>query len=109
MHSLDAAAVRAWAGACVRSLEELRADINGINVYPVADSDTGSNLLHTVTAAYTALTQRPEVARAGEALQVLAGGAVAAARGNSGVILSQVLRGFAESAGDAAVLDGPAV
>ncbi|MBB3052331.1 hypothetical protein FHS23_003365 [Prauserella isguenensis] len=109
MHSLDAAAVRAWAGACVRSLEELRADINGINVYPVADADTGSNLLHTVTAAYTALTERPEVACAGEALRVLAGGAVAAARGNSGVILSQVLRGFAESAGDTTALDGPAL
>lgn len=109
MHSLDAAAVRAWASACVRSLEELRADINGINVYPVADSDTGSNLLHTLTAAHTALTERPEVACAGEALRVLAGGAVAAARGNSGVILSQVLRGFAEAAGDAAALDGPAL
>nr|WP_246382383.1 DAK2 domain-containing protein [Prauserella isguenensis] len=106
---MDAAAVRAWAGACVRSLEELRADINGINVYPVADADTGSNLLHTVTAAYTALTERPEVACAGEALRVLAGGAVAAARGNSGVILSQVLRGFAESAGDTTALDGPAL
>ncbi|GAA1204520.1 DAK2 domain-containing protein [Prauserella alba] len=106
MHSLDAAAVRAWAAACVRSLEELRADINGINVYPVADSDTGSNLLHTVTAARSALAERPEVAHAGEALRVLAEGAVAAARGNSGVILSQVLRGFAESAGAAATLDG---
>ncbi|MCP2254218.1 hypothetical protein LY13_002983 [Prauserella aidingensis] len=109
MHSLDAAAVRAWAGACVRSLEELRAEINGINVYPVADSDTGSNLLHTITAAHTALTERPEVACAGEALRVLAGGAVAGARGNSGVILSQVLRGFAESAGDTTALDGRAL
>ncbi|KMS65965.1 dihydroxyacetone kinase [Streptomyces regensis] len=106
MQHLDAAAVRAWAGACVGSLQQLRADIDGINVYPVADSDTGSNLLHTFTAAHVALTERPEVATAGAALRVLASGAVAAARGNSGVILSQFLRGLGESAGDAARLDG---
>ncbi|MBK1786845.1 DAK2 domain-containing protein [Prauserella cavernicola] len=107
MRALDAVAVRAWAGACVRSLSALRADIDGINVYPVADSDTGSNLLYTLTAAQAELTERPEVSGAGEALGLLARGAVAAARGNSGVIISQVLRGLAESAGETAELDGP--
>lgn len=97
-----------WADACVRSLDVLCADINGINVYPVADSDTGSNLLHTVTGARDALRARAGADQAGRALGVLAQGAVHAARGNSGVILSQVLRGFAESAGaDCASLDGP--
>ena len=51
MRVLDAAAVTAWAAAFVRSLDALRPDIDGINVYPVADSDTGSNLLHTMSAA----------------------------------------------------------
>jgi hypothetical protein len=53
---LDVAAVAAWSAACVRSLDVLRPAINGINVYPVADSDTGSNLLHTLTGARDALT-----------------------------------------------------
>ncbi|ASR34683.1 dihydroxyacetone kinase [Prauserella marina] len=106
MLALDVVAVRAWAAACVRSLSALRSDIDGINVYPVADSDTGSNLLHTLTAANTALTRAQGVESAGEALRVLAGGAVAEARGNSGVIMSQVLRGFAESAGGFAEVDG---
>ena len=102
----DADAVAKWAATCVRSLDTLRPDIDGINVYPVADGDTGSNLLYTLTGARDALAAEPDVAGAGQALGVLAGGAVLAARGNSGVIVSQVLRGFAEAAGQAAELDG---
>ncbi|PXY27065.1 DAK2 domain-containing protein [Prauserella muralis] len=109
MRALDAVAVRSWAAACVQSLDALRTEIDGINVYPVADSDTGSNLLHTLTAAHAALAAEAHVDGAGEALRVLARGAVASARGNSGVIISQVLRGLAESAGEAAELDGPAL
>ncbi|MEU6642387.1 DAK2 domain-containing protein [Saccharomonospora sp. NPDC046836] len=107
MQALDAAAVQAWAAACVHSLGALRADIDGINVYPVADSDTGSNLLYTLTAAHAALAERAAPGGAGDALGVFARGAVAAARGNSGVIISQVLRGLAESAAGTAELDGP--
>ncbi|SFP24351.1 hypothetical protein SAMN05421810_1023 [Amycolatopsis arida] len=98
----------AWAAACVRILEDLRDEIDGINVYPVADSDTGSNLLHTLSGAHAELAAT-ELAGAGPALGVLARGAVRAARGNSGVIISQVLRGLADSAGDRAELDGPAL
>jgi len=104
---LDETAVAAWAAACVHSLDVLRPAINGINVYPVADSDTGSNLLHTMTRARDALATEREVTGAGQALQALAKGAIHNARGNSGVILSQVLRGLAESADGAAELDGP--
>ncbi|NIJ13635.1 hypothetical protein FHU38_003979 [Saccharomonospora amisosensis] len=109
MRALDSAAVRAWAGACVSSLQALREDIDGINVYPVADADTGSNLLHTLTAAHSALAAHAEPDGAGAALDVLARAAVRAARGNSGTIISQVLRGIAESAGEARELDGPAL
>lgn len=105
MHAWDAAAVAAWAEACVRRLGALREDIDRINVFPVPDSDTGSNLLYTITGARTTLDQAV-VHGAGPALHCLAKGAVAAARGNSGVILSQLLRGLAESAGDADVVDG---
>lgn len=108
MRALDGPAVVAWASAFVHSLDVLRPAINGINVYPVADSDTGSNLLHTAAGARAALAGAPAEG-AGQALDLLAKGAVRNARGNSGVILSQVLRGLAESAGDAAELDGPAL
>ncbi|OXM39797.1 hypothetical protein CFP75_43745, partial [Amycolatopsis alba DSM 44262] len=57
MRVLDVAAVSAWSAACVHSLSVLRPAIDGINVYPVADSDTGSNLLFTMTAARDALAE----------------------------------------------------
>lgn len=79
MRVLDAAAVSGWAAASVRSLDRLRTAIDGINVYPVADSDTGSNLLYTMTGAHEALAEA-EPADAAEALAVLARGAVAHAR-----------------------------
>ncbi|WP_134665533.1 MULTISPECIES: DAK2 domain-containing protein [unclassified Amycolatopsis] len=105
MRVLDAAAVSGWAAASVRSLDRLRTAIDGINVYPVADSDTGSNLLYTMTGAHEALAAA-EPADAAEALAVLARGAVAHARGNSGVILSQVVRGMADWAATGGDLDG---
>lgn len=108
MGALDAAAVAGWASASVRSLRALCDDIDGMNVFPVADADTGSNLLHTMAAAEAAVAGgEPE--GAGDALVLLARGAVAAARGNSGVILSQLLRGVAEAAGGRPALDGPAL
>ncbi len=104
MRVLDAAAVSAWAAGCVRSLASLRPAIDEINVYPVADSDTGSNMLFTMTGAARELSEATP-GDAAEALKILARGAVASAKGNSGVILSQVVRGLADRAeGD---LDGP--
>lgn len=100
---MDAGSVRDWAEECVLSLRHLRADIDGMNVYPVADSDTGSNLLTTVLGAREALGDA--AGGAGPALTAFAGGAVRSARGNSGVILAQVLRGIAESVGEDAEVD----
>lgn len=96
--ALDATAVRHWAAACVRTLEAHRLDIDGINVFPVADQDTGTNLLATMWAAADAVNRltREEDPTRDAAWSALASGALAGARGNSGVILSQVLRGFAE-------------
>ncbi|RSM36970.1 DAK2 domain-containing protein [Amycolatopsis balhimycina DSM 5908] len=105
MRVLDAAAVSAWAKGCVHSLASLRPAIDEINVYPVADSDTGSNMLFTMTGAAAELGKTsPE--NAADALKILARGAVASAKGNSGVILSQVVRGLADAA-DTDQLDGP--
>ncbi|MFI9009470.1 DAK2 domain-containing protein [Actinosynnema sp. NPDC053489] len=105
MQVLDAVAVRQWADACVRSLDANREDIDRINVFPVPDGDTGTNLLQTMRSALDALLRTP-VDTAGAALGALARGALAGARGNSGVILSQVLRGLAEVAQGASAASG---
>ncbi|MFC5290839.1 DAK2 domain-containing protein [Actinokineospora guangxiensis] len=107
MEALDAGELRRWAAACVESVDAHRAAINRINVFPVADGDTGTNLLHTLRAALEALLRAPSGQRAdaGAALGVLAKGAVTGARGNSGVITSQLLRGMAEAASGAAAVD----
>ncbi|MGK3204827.1 DAK2 domain-containing protein [Amycolatopsis sp. MEPSY49] len=97
MRVLDAAAVSAWAAGCVHSLASLRPAIDEINVYPVADSDTGSNMLFTMSGAAKEL-EAAQPKDAADALKILAQGAVAAAKGNSGVILSQVVRGLADRA-----------
>jgi DAK2 domain fusion protein YloV len=109
LQALDAAQVRRWAVACVQALDAHREAIDSINVYPVPDGDTGSNLLFTMRAALDALLRAPAKARAdaGAALSVLARGALTGARGNSGVIASQFLRGAAEALADADAVLGP--
>ncbi|WP_026425390.1 DAK2 domain-containing protein [Actinokineospora inagensis] len=106
LDALDAAVVRRWVAACVQSLDVHRVGIDRINVYPVADGDTGSNLLDTLRSALAALEENP-VGQAGAAVGVAARGALAGARGNSGVIASQVLRGMADAVRGCAVITGP--
>jgi uncharacterized protein len=109
LQALDAAQVRRWAVACVQALDAHREAIDSINVYPVPDGDTGSNLLHTMRAALDALLRAPARTRAaaGAAVTVLARGALTGARGNSGVIVSQFLRGVADALADAETVLGP--
>ncbi|MGH3870315.1 MAG: DAK2 domain-containing protein [Pseudonocardiaceae bacterium] len=109
LQSLDGAAVRHWAATCCDALTVHRDEINAINVFPVADADTGSNLLATMRAGLDAvLRDHDRDAPPGSTAAVLARGALMGARGNSGVILSQVLRGLAEALVGAA-LDGAAL
>ncbi|WP_063920820.1 DAK2 domain-containing protein [Nocardia mikamii] len=98
---LDAAALRQWGALCVERLLAHREEINALNVFPVADSDTGTNLLITMRAALAATHEHGAAGPPGAAadpLGAMARAATAAACGNSGIILSQVLRGLAESA-----------
>ncbi len=78
------------------SLERSRARINDLNVYPVPDGDTGSNLCDTVAAIVEGLEDAAGVEARGLA-RTATRAALMGARGNSGVILSQIVRGFAES------------
>ncbi len=93
---LDADAVRQWSRTAVRLLDEHRADIDALNVFPVADSDTGANTLATIRAAAAALSAA-DAPDAWAALRVLADGSASGALGNSGFIISQVLRGLADA------------
>lgn len=98
LEALDTAAVRRWSAAAVTRLAVHRDEIDALNVFPVPDSDTGSNLLATVRGADDALRALADPASVGDALSALAGGAARAAVGNSGFLASQLLRGFAETA-----------
>jgi len=94
--------------AAAALLAEEAAAIDAINVYPVPDGDTGSNMSATFQAAVDRLEATVGGASLGDALDALGRGALYGARGNSGVILSQALRGFADGARDTTRLDGPA-
>jgi DAK2 domain fusion protein YloV len=120
LDSLDAAAIRRW---CVLGLDALRRhqhEIDELNVYPVPDGDTGTNLVLTFTSASRALAAEPEpepgpddggseIARLGRVLACMARGALLGARGNSGVIVSQLLRGIADALAQAAAARGRAL
>ncbi|MGW3205549.1 DAK2 domain-containing protein [Streptomyces sp. NPDC001135] len=104
----DALAVRTWCGLALRALGRARAEIDAINVYPVADGDTGTNLYLTLESAATAVEAvfagygtgagEPSLA---DAVHAMAHGALIGARGNSGTILAQLLRGMAQVLADA--------
>jgi DAK2 domain fusion protein YloV len=70
--------------------------VNALNVYPIPDGDTGTNMVLTMEAAWKEV-QSAGGRSIGDALQALAHGAQMGARGNSGVILSQLWRGFARA------------
>ncbi|MEU0127410.1 DAK2 domain-containing protein [Streptomyces sp. NPDC006289] len=99
---LDAVAVRTWCSLALEALGREREAIDAINVYPVADGDTGTNLYLTVESAAAAVeavfaaheTGSTLPARA-DAVRAMAHGALIGARGNSGTILAQLLRGMA--------------
>lgn len=102
MDLLEAAAVRAWAIAARTALEAAADRIDAVNVFPVADSDTGTNVLLTVVGGADAVALAPADAPATDVARAFGRGALLAARGNSGVIVSQYLTGFARALPDVA-------
>src|SRR6201991_4651684 len=99
---LDAPALRDWAHASVGDLIAHTDEINRLNVFPVADADTGTNMLFTMRAAWAQADGSPGGGDVVQVAAALADGALHGARGNSGVILSQILRGLADVAAQAA-------
>ena len=78
--------------------------VNALNVFPVPDGDTGTNMSLTLMAAYNEVKDSGEK-HLGKMANLVAKGALMGARGNSGVILSQLWRGFARAVQDHATLD----
>ncbi len=78
------------------SLEANKHTVDDMNVFPVPDGDTGTNMSHTYTSAIREVINN-ESSKVGEIAEALSRGALRGARGNSGVILSQILRGMAKS------------
>ncbi|MFQ3647233.1 MAG: DAK2 domain-containing protein [Aggregatilineales bacterium] len=96
---------------CMRAaltwLEQHRDAVNAMNVFPVPDGDTGTNMWHTLQSAVAAI-QHLETRHIGQVSDALARGALRGARGNSGTILSMLLRGFANGLSDVEVMDAQA-
>lgn len=82
--------------------------VNSLNVFPVPDGDTGTNMLLTMQAAYAEIVNSEET-NIGQVAHAVAHGALMGARGNSGVILSQLWRGFARALDSLPVMDGEAL
>lgn len=96
--TVDGRALRRWVEFGVEALEQRRAEINSLNVFPVPDGDTGNNLLITLQAAAARIGGPVDGAlTASDVAEGLARGAFAGARGNSGIILAQALRGLADA------------
>ncbi len=79
--------------------------VNALNVFPVPDGDTGTNMVLTLQAAYDEISNSSEK-HISPLAEKLAHGALMGARGNSGVILSQIWRGFSKGIGESEILDG---
>jgi uncharacterized protein len=82
-----------------QALEERKQEINDLNVYPVPDGDTGTNLALTMKSLLDAVGRLPEDLPADELCAAISQAALMGARGNSGVILSQIIRGAMETLG----------
>ena len=104
----DLESARDLAHATLTALERNRRRIDDLNVYPVPDGDTGTNMTLTVRAVVEHLDETTATDRAALARE-LTRAALMGARGNSGVIFSQILRGFAEVAGAAETIDAPSL
>jgi len=98
--------LREMFAAATSWLERNAEAINSINVFPVPDGDTGTNMYLTMRATMDEANRAGADAAANVVARAMAKGALMGARGNSGVILSQILRGLADGLGDKERFDG---
>ena len=82
--------------AASKNLSARKDEVNRLNVFPVPDGDTGTNMSLTLESVVASLAKLPIGASAAEIRKAITTGALMGARGNSGVITSQILRGLCE-------------
>ncbi len=102
---IDGQALKSLIYAGLSWLRTNQETVNALNVYPVPDGDTGINMVLTMQAAYDEIKDSPE-RNFGKMIHAVAHGALMGARGNSGVILSQIWRGLARESDEIEFLDG---
>jgi DAK2 domain fusion protein YloV len=90
--TLNAAAFRAWTQLCAGALSSARSEIDALNVFPVPDSDTGTNAYLTFMSGADAVEAQPATAGLDELVRAYVDGLLTGAKGNTGVILSQLVR-----------------
>ena len=105
VNSITGQELREMFAAATAWLEKNAPDIDDLNVFPVPDGDTGTNMLLTMRSSVEEAYRAPDHSASGVA-QALAKGALLGARGNSGVILSQIFRGMAEDMADKEEING---
>ncbi|WP_374285511.1 DAK2 domain-containing protein [Lactococcus sp.] len=105
MANIDASKFKEMVQAAASRLNEQAEYVNSLNVFPVPDGDTGTNMGMTITNGAKEVAERP-ANTVGEVAQILSKGLLMGARGNSGVITSQIFRGFSNYAKDYEELDG---
>ena len=103
--TIDAAAFQQMVIHAAAAISAQKQHINDLNVFPVPDGETGTNLSLTISAAAAELKKK-QCATVGEAAQTAASALLRGARGNSGVILSLLFRGIAKSLKDRETIDG---
>ena len=96
VNSISGQELREMFAAATGWLEKSSAEIDALNVFPVPDGDTGTNMLLTMRSTIEEAYRAPDHSASAVA-HAMAQGALMGARGNSGVILSQILRGLAQS------------
>lgn len=106
---VDARTARRWAVAALAALGRAREEIDALNVYPVPDGDTGTNLYLTLEAACAAAIAVAGDAPVSQVADSFARGALLGARGNSGVIIAQLLHGWADVLAEHGVMDSAAI
>lgn len=102
--TIDGQMLKQLTGAGLAWLKTNQQLVNSLNVFPVPDGDTGTNMVLTMQSAYDEIADSPEK-NAGKMAHAIAHGALMGARGNSGVILSQIWRGFARAVDDHPVIE----
>ena len=102
--TIDSIALREMFNSGAALLTQNREAVDALNVFPVPDGDTGTNMSQTINSAVKELNAK-NVSSVGDVASAVARGALKGARGNSGVILSQILRGFAGALDGAEEID----